>query len=192
MKIGIFGGSFDPFSLGHLEIVSVAAKKLDKVFIVPTICDYYRKEKHPFFTFKQKCTIITTILMKYNVNGDISIDTVEEDKDSKWRTINTVEYFKKKFPNDELYLIIGQDSYESFKTWFRFDDLFNLTTLMVVPRSEEGVQEIKGLPCETLDIGTKFIDTSATKIREKISEEAMDNFLSDLEWYNGITGDCYD
>lgn len=184
MKIGIFGGSFDPFSRGHLKIVIEAAKKLDKVFIVPTICDYYRKEKQPFFTFDQKCTIITQMIS--TAPGDISIDTVEKDKDSKWRTINTAEYFNKKFPNDELYLIIGEDSYESFKTWFRFDDLFNLTTLMVVPRSEDGLEKIDGLPCEELNIGKQFIDVSATKIRTKLSEEAMDNYLSDIDWYNNI------
>ena len=80
-----------------VKIVIEAAKKLDKVFIVPTICDYYRKEKQPFFTFDQKCTIITQMIS--TAPGDISIDTVEKDKDSKWRTINTAEYFKKKFPN---------------------------------------------------------------------------------------------
>ena len=184
MKIGIFGGSFDPFSLGHLKIVAEAAKRLDKVFIVPTICDYYRTEKRPLFTFEEKCTIITQMIS--GVSGDISIDTVERDKDSKWRTINTVEYFKKKFPNDELYLIIGEDSYESFKTWFRFDDLYNITTLLVVPRSEKGMKEISGLQCEILDIGTQFMDTSATKIREKLIEEIVDMYLSDKEWYNDI------
>ena len=85
MKIGIFGGSFDPFSDGHLAIVIEAAKKLDKVIIVPTICDYYRKEKQPFFTFNQKCTIITTMISN---TERISFDRLEEDKDSKWRSIN--------------------------------------------------------------------------------------------------------
>ena len=184
MRIGIFGGSFDPFSLGHLKIVIEAAKKLDKVIIVPTICDYYRSDKRPLFTFKEKCNIITQMI---SGTDKISIDTVEEDKDSKWRTINTVEYFKKLYPNDELCLIIGQDSYNSFKTWFRFDDLVNLTTLMVVPRGED-FRYINGLPCELLYIGTKYFDTSATKIREKLIEEIVDMYLSDKEWYNDMEG----
>lgn len=182
MKIGIFGGSFDPFSDGHLAIVIEAAKKLDKVIIVPTICDYYRKEKQPFFTFNQKCTIITTMISN---TERISFDRLEEDKDSKWRSINTVEYFKKLYPNDDLYFIIGQDSYENFKTWFRFDDIANLVTLMVVPRGEK-FEYIDGLPCELLNIDSKYLNTSATKIREKLSEEALDMYLSDREWYNNI------
>lgn len=184
MKIGIFGGSFDPFSLGHLAIVTEAAKKLDQVFIVPTVCDYYRKEKQPFLTFNRKCAIITNMIS--GSAGNISIDTIESDKDSKWRTINTVEYFKKKFPNDELYLIIGQDSYESFKTWFRFDDLFNITTLIVVPRSKEGLNQIEGLPCEVLNIGSEYLNVSASDIREKLIEESIDMYLSDTEWYNNL------
>ena len=182
MKIGIFGGSFDPFSDGHLAIVIEAAKKLDKVIIVPTICDYYRKEKQPFFTFNQKCTIITTMISN---TERISLNRLEEDKDSKWRSINTVEYFKKLYPNDDLYFIIGQDSYENFKTWFRFDDITNLVTLMVVPR-EEKFGYIDGLPCELLNIDPKYLKTSATKIREKLSEEALDMYLSDREWYNNM------
>ena len=49
---------------------------------------------------------------------NISISTIEKIQDSKWRTVNTVQYFKEKYPNDELYLIIGEDSYKNFSTWF--------------------------------------------------------------------------
>ena len=104
-KIGIFGGTFDPFHQGHLTIAVEAAKKLDKVIIVPTICDYYRPDSRKLFTFDEKVAIITRMIS--NAPGNIVIDCLEKGKDSKWRTVNTVEHFKKLYPNDELYLIIG-------------------------------------------------------------------------------------
>ena len=54
---------------------------------------------------------------------DAEIDTVEKDKNGDWRTIDLVQYFKERFPNDELYLIIGEDSFKEFKTWTRYEDI---------------------------------------------------------------------
>ncbi len=183
MKIGIFGGTFDPFHLGHLKIATEAAKSLDRVYIVPTICNYYRPDKRQLFTFDEKCRIITEMIS--GSKGDIRIDTIEKDQDSKWRTIDTVEHFRKAFPDDELYLIIGEDSYKDFDTWFRYDDILNLATLMVVQRGT-GEDVVKTIPCENLEIGKDFLEASASKVRDKLIEELMDMYLSDKEWYNGL------
>lgn len=146
-KIGIFGGTFDPFHQGHLKIAVEAAKKLDKVIIVPTICDYYRPDSRKLFTFDEKVTIINQMIS--NAPGNIWVDSLEKDKDSKWRTINTVEEFKKLYPNDELYLIIGEDSYKNFTTWFRYEDILLMATLMVVQRgNNSGEDLVKTIPCE--------------------------------------------
>ena len=56
---------------------------------------------------------------------------------------------------------------------------------MVVPRGGK-FEYIEGLPCELLNIDSKYLNTSATKIRKKLSEEALDMYLSDREWYNNI------
>lgn len=183
MKVGIFGGTFDPFHLGHLKIVTEAAKKLDTIIIVPTTCNYYREDKRYLFNFKEKCTIIREMIS--NIPYGVTISTIEEDKDSTWRTVNTLEYFKKKFPEDELYLIIGEDSYQNFTTWFRFDDILNLATLMVVKRGNEKDLE-KTIPCEELVIGKDFLESSATKVRQKLISELMDMYLSDRDWYNQL------
>ena len=78
-----------------------------------------------------------------NAPGNIVIDCLEKDKDSKWRTINTVQYFKEKYPNDELYLIIGEDSYKNFPTWFRYEDILLMATLMVVQRGNDSRDDVE-------------------------------------------------
>ena len=98
-----------------------------------------------------------------------------------WRTINTVEYFKKKFPGTELCLIIGEDSLENFKIWFRYDDILNLCTLIVANRGTELKSDI---PHESLNIGTDFEESSSSRVRQKLIDELLDLYLSDKEWYN--------
>ncbi len=178
MKIGIFGGTFDPFHVGHLAIAKAALSKVDKLFIVPTICDYYRPDKRHLFNFDEKVRIITemTLAMK-----NVEIDLVERDKDSKWRTINTVEYFAKKFPDAELYLIIGEDSLKNFPTWFRYDDILNMCTLLVANR---GIPVQSDIAHEVIDIGNDFEESSSSKVRQKLIEELIDMYLSDKDWYN--------
>jgi nicotinate-nucleotide adenylyltransferase len=177
MKIAIFGGTFDPFHLGHLKIALEASKQYDIVYIVPTTVHYY-KATNQLFSFEDRIRIIQELL--HNTPKNIIIDTIERNQDDKWRTINTVEYFHNKFPNDELYLIIGEDSYEQFTTWFRYDDILNLCNLTVVKRSKA----TDTIDCDQLYIGNDFIETSSTKIRQKLIDELVDMYISDKDWYN--------
>ena len=162
-----------------------AAKKLDKVIIVPTICDYYRPDSRKLFTFDEKITIINQMIS--NAPGNIWVDSLEKDKDSKWRTINTVEEFKKLYPNDELYLIIGEDSYKNFPTWFRYEDILLMATLMVVQRGNNNKDDlVKTIPCEELHIGKDFLEASSSKVRNKLISELIEMYLADADWYNKL------
>ena len=168
-----------------MKIAVEAAKKLDKVIIVPTICDYYRPDSRKLFTFDEKVAIITQMIS--NAPGNIVIDCLEKEKDSKWRTVNTVEHFKKLYPNDELYLIIGEDSYKNFTTWFRYEDILLMATLMVVQRGNNNKDDlVKTIPCEELYIGKDFLEASSSKVRNKLISELMDMYLADADWYNKL------
>lgn len=168
-----------------MKIAVEAAKKLDKVIIVPTICDYYRPDSRKLFTFDEKITIINQMIS--NAPGNIWVDSLEKDKDSKWRTINTVEEFKKLYPNDELYLIIGEDSYKNFPTWFRYEDILLMATLMVVQRGNNNKDDlVKTIPCEELHIGKDFLEASSSKVRNKLISELIEMYLADADWYNKL------
>lgn len=116
---------------------------------------------------------------------NISISTIEKNQDSKWRTVDTVKYFKEKYPDDELYLIIGEDSYENFQTWFCYEDILLMATLMVVQRGTEKDYK-KELPYEELNIGDDFLEASSSKVRNKLITELLDMYLSDADWYNNL------
>lgn len=184
-KIGIFGGTVDPFTPGHASVIENAFKSLglDEVIIVPTTVNYYRPDKRYLFTFDEKVRIIQDFIT--GLNRKISIDTIEKDKDESWRTIDLVKYFSNKFPNDKIYLIIGEDSYNDFKNWSQWKDILNYVELAVANRSSkvDDVSWKSDVPAIPINMGDKFEDCSATRVRNKLIEELIDMYLSDKEWY---------
>ena len=165
--------------------------KLDKVVIVPTTVNYYRQDKRYLFTYDEKCIIIRHFLCSCPYN--VEIDTIEKDKDGSWRTIDLVQYFRKEYPNDVLYLIIGEDSFKEFKTWTRWKEIIDYVRLAVANRSDHVTKTIEfnrnkdpdddTLVATPIDMGTEFEECSATNTRNKLIAETMDNYLSDAEWY---------
>jgi nicotinate (nicotinamide) nucleotide adenylyltransferase len=187
-RIGIFGGTFDPFTCGHAAVVVNAFKQcdLDRIIIVPTTVNYYRSDKRYLFTFDEKVEIINDFIT--GVDYPVSVDTVEKDKDGSWRTIDLIQYFKEKFKGDDLYLIIGEDSYKEFKTWTRWEDILKEVTLAVANRASgnEYGNWRSSVPAVAINMGNEFEDCSATNTRNKLISEIKDLYLSDKEWYNGV------
>lgn len=159
--------------------------------IVPTTVNYYRADKRYLFTYDEKCEIIRHFLCGFN--KDVEIDTIEKDKDGSWRTIDLVQYFRKKFPNDTLYLIIGEDSFKEFKTWTRWREIVDYVQLAVANRNDHVTKTIEFnrnkdpddevLIATPIDMGTEYEECSATNTRNKLIAELMDMYLADSEWY---------
>ena len=111
MKIGIFGGTFNPPHKGHSRMVEKMAEELelDKVIIIPNKvpthkrCDDLADNKDRLAMCK----------IAFN-NPKYEISTMEMDRETDSYTIYTVEDLRKKYPNDDLYLIIGSDMFLIF------------------------------------------------------------------------------
>ena len=178
MKIGIFGGTFDPFTFAHFEIVNKALNVVDGVVILPTTISYYRDGKTPLFSFDQRCKIINTFINKFWSDKWILVSDLEKDKNSFWRTADSARELKRMYPGDELYFILGSDSFNEIETWSEFDYLKDNLKFIVVD-GRDGVPTVNKLPHETLKIS--LTDVSASKTREKIIDFALKDYINSIK-----------
>ena len=203
-KIGIFGGTFDPFTKAHLAIVKAAIdqKLVDEVHIVPTVVDYYRNGKDIWLSNDRRLEVLNKIVDhlkgNYAYQGKIYVDEYEYNfaKENapyiinKRRYIDTLNQFiydYNSFYNSfyegsddiEYYTIIGTDSYKNFKTWTDWEEILKISKLIVVNgRDGEDIQ--LDIPKIDLEIDPKYLSISSTKIREQYKDKNAEHYLADM------------
>ncbi|MBI3586927.1 MAG: nicotinate-nucleotide adenylyltransferase [Ignavibacteriales bacterium] len=167
MRIGIFGGSFDPPHIGHLVIAELACEQLglDKVIFVPAYLPPHKMGGHrssPHHRLQ-----MTKIAVKGNPQFVVS--DIEIQREGISYTVDTLQYFKKKYPKAKLFLLIGGDNYVQFVTWKSPDVIAKLASLVVYPRPgyDSTVLPHSYFGKEYLLQGNK-LDLSSTEIRKRV------------------------
>lgn len=136
MKIGIFGGSFNPPHKIHQKIANYLVKNnyLDKVIFVPTGSNYEK----PYLASEQDRYNMLKLMI-----GNVSyldISTYEFGKLT--HTYQTLDYFKKHYKDDEIYFICGSDNLKEIKTWKRYQYVLSNYKLIVIRRNGESITDI--------------------------------------------------
>jgi nicotinate-nucleotide adenylyltransferase len=200
LKIGIFGGTFDPFTKAHLAIVKAAIDEglVDEVHIIPTVVNYHRIGKDRWLSNDNRLEVIYKVINhldgNYNYKDKIKVSEFEynfaEDNApyvvSKRRYIDTLcqfmyecNYSYNDLNDIEYYTIIGTDSYKNFKTWTDWEDILKLSKLIVVNgRDGEDIQ--LDIPKIDLRIDPNFLSISSTKIREQYKDKTVEQYLGDM------------
>lgn len=211
MKIGIFGGTFDPFSPGHKAIVEESLSKLDTIIIVPTIVNWHRSDKKTWLLNSQKIELIKSVFDNIDVLGYQLIRRYDVEQTLKnYRVILDISELQWAKNNPDLtndrryvhilsditcrygiehdyYTIIGTDSYKNLGTWWKTDAIQDLAKLIVFNgRNNENVSNItysKTNNTEFIQIPTEFSDISASKIRETYSKitNGYNQYISDFK-----------
>lgn len=121
MKIGIFGGSFDPVHTGHLILADQLreAAGLDKVIFVPA----YRSPFKAGLVAADEKPRLEMLRLATEDCPYFEVSDVELGKAAPSYTIDTLEYFAEKFENDEISFIIGADAFLDVDKWHRADEL---------------------------------------------------------------------
>jgi nicotinate-nucleotide adenylyltransferase len=132
MKLGIYGGSFDPVHLGHILVARAAIEELglQKLFFVPASRSPFKPEKQPA-PDDLRLRLLRLALAGMN---DCEIDRQEIDRGGTSYTIETLRHFARTFPGAELFFLIGADNAAALAQWREAAELARLAVFVAVPR----------------------------------------------------------
>lgn len=137
MKIGIFGGSFNPPHKMHLNIIEeLLETTLDKIIIVPTGLHY--SYKNNLISNEHRYNMLK-IMTKHNDKIEISDF---EFKDEEIHSYDTLEYYKNIYKNDTLYFVCGLDNISYVDKWYKGEYLLNNYKFLVITRDTNNLNEI--------------------------------------------------
>lgn len=128
MRIGLYGGTFDPIHLGHLIVIENAINQmdLDRVIILPSSNPPHKKHKD-----KTKADIrVEMVAEAIKDNHKIILSTFESTDNVVRYTHDTLEYFTSKLPNHEIFYIMGEDSFVTIDTWRNYEKILDYNIIV--------------------------------------------------------------
>ncbi|MBO7649523.1 MAG: nicotinate (nicotinamide) nucleotide adenylyltransferase [Lachnospiraceae bacterium] len=173
MKVGIYGGTFDPVHKGHLAIARAAKEQfgLDMVRIMPARIPPHKQEKG----VTEDVHRLMMLCLALPVGEGIELDLTEFEREGVSYTSDTLTLLHERHPDDAFYYIIGEDSLDGFVTWHEPETIASLATILVAVRSNDGEHFQKLLKERNRQFGGVFkalsvpyYDISSTEIRENI------------------------
>jgi nicotinate-nucleotide adenylyltransferase len=137
MKIALFGGSFNPVHYGHLRLAVEVLEALrpDRLDFIPC-ANPPHKSGRALLPFSMRVKILREICAGYR---EFCVNTLEADRTGASYTKDTLAEYKKNYPAEELYFILGSEDFALLDTWRYWRMLPAFATLLVVPR--QGVEE---------------------------------------------------
>ena len=131
-KIGLFGGTYDPIHVGHIEIANKALDELnlDTIYFIPTGKSYFKEN---VLSSDIRLNMVKSAI---DSNDKFKLSDCEIKRAGNTYSIDTVKFFRKQFPDDELFFIMGMDSFRLFHKWKSYKDILELATLVVAPRTK--------------------------------------------------------
>ncbi len=173
MNVGVFAGTFDPIHKGHVELAKLAAQKcqLDKIIF---LLEKKPRGKQNVTEFEHRLNMLKLAIEPYQNFGVLELP------DDQFTIKKTLPEIQKKFPNSELWLLIGSDLANSLPDWPGFEQLLKNVNLIIGLRSDDQSQIQKLLqelaPKTSLTIlSSPSADISASRLRAKPSTGSLDN-----------------
>ena len=181
-RIGIFGGSFDPPHIGHIQSVKQAAQvlKLDRVLLIPAGMPPHKTGC--FVSGEQRLNMV-----RLAVAGEpaIQVSDLEIARGGTSYTYETVETVRGLYPNAEIFLLMGSDMFLSFYSWKHPEKILANASLGVFYRGDKGERpnveaqkaemEAEGHRIELIQ--NDVVEISSTQLRRMLAFRCADAFL---------------
>lgn len=182
-NIVIFGGTFNPVHIGHIEMLSElnSLSYVDKIIIMPSKIpphkdvDFLADESHR----ASMCEIAARMFSK------VTVSTLELMREGKSYTIDTIRELLNIYKGAKIYITIGGDMLLSFKTWNRYEEIIKHASIICFNRGNCDISKVvdsiaflrkKGADITLID--KKITDVSSTYLRENIDKhEILKKFI---------------
>ena len=181
-KVGFFGGTFDPFHLGHLNFVIEMLEKsdLDEIWICPTVLSPF-KEKEPPINIKHRMEMIKLAISHMS---NLKLIDVEAQNKEVTYTYNTLVELRKNSQN--LTLILSDDLLYSLDKWYQAEELVQSFPLLVGKRMHIALDEKSVAPFVLNQIKNKIIpirliDVSSSEVRMRLKNKLYCDHLLPLK-----------
>ncbi len=184
VRLGIFGGSFDPVHYGHLLLAEYCREHngLDEVWFVPAAVSPHKLDRRP----SSDKARVAMLELATGGHAKFRVSTVELDRGGVSFTVDTLRSIRDQRPKAELYFLMGSDSLADFHTWKEPHEICQLATPVVVARPNSPAPDLKPLLKFVDDVRTESlqraqvempqIDISSTDLRRRVSTQRSIRF----------------
>lgn len=182
--IAVFGGSFDPPHLGHLEIIKVALEKLaiDKLFVVPCFLNPFKTIS--LFSPTQRLSWLNNLLIGKDSRLKVLDFEIRQNKPTP--TLKTIKFIEKLYKPNKIYLLLGADNIENLPKWYQYENLKAKVEFVIIPRKGyEIVGDFRVLPMQEIAISSTQIKLALQKdyleVLEFIPQAILEEILKRKE-----------
>jgi nicotinate-nucleotide adenylyltransferase len=166
VRIGVFGGTFDPPHIGHLLVANDAreALELDRLIFVPAGAQPFKVDTPPVASGQDRLEMVRLAVAD---DANYVVDDAEINRKGLSFTVDTLEHLSERNPAARLFLLMGEDVLAGFEKWRSPARIRELATLVAVNRG--GLAGSVGDPATSavLRVSTRRVDVSSTEVRER-------------------------
>jgi nicotinate-nucleotide adenylyltransferase len=167
VRLGLFGGSFDPPHIGHLLTAGDAleALALDKLVFIPAAVQPLKVGRAAAAPEHRLA------MVRYMADDDprFDVDSIEIERPGLSFTVDTLAAYAARYPDAERFLIVGADILPTFHQWRSPERIAELATIAVLKRMD-GTPDLRSIPGRTVLLPTRRLDISSTEIRERVRD----------------------
>jgi len=183
LKIGIYGGTFNPPHLGHQAAAETAVKALglDKLILIPAAVPPHKEMPEHSPDNSHRLEMTRKMADAMHMPGVVEVSDVEMNRTGKSYTADTLREIKARYPDAQLWLLMGTDMFLTFHLWYKPEEILQLASLCAFGRTEQDGEAVFAPQREFLS--EKFpganlttitlpglVDISSTRMRELLAQ----------------------
>jgi nicotinate-nucleotide adenylyltransferase len=177
VRVGVYGGSFDPPHVGHLILAADAVRnlELDLLLLIPASTQPFKPDRGGSDSATHRAAMVELAIAGSAI---FQLDRVELERGGLSYTVDTLEELSRRYAGAELFLIVGEDALDDFAKWKSPNRIKELATIAIL-RRHGGAAE-RPLPPGVVEAGSRLVEVSSTEIRARVREgNSIRGFVSE-------------